>query len=458
MSQPAASPVPGVLRPLIAIVGRPNVGKSSLFNRLVGRRQALVRDVPGVTRDRLYGQMELERWRATVVDTGGFDPSSREPLVEGVRRHVLAAVGEADLVLMVVDGREGVTALDEAIGTILRRSGRPVVLVANKVDSAGQEPALSELYRLGLGMPIPVSAEHGRGVAEMLEAVRARVPGPETPPTASADTPVRVTIIGRPNVGKSSLVNAILGAERVLVHSAPGTTRDAVDTELVYRDRPYVLIDTAGIRRKGRVSEPLEKLAVVMALKGLERGQVAVLVLDASEGLTAQDAHIGGYADAAGRASVIVVNKWDLVPPGTVRRAEVVEQIRERLPFLDYAPICFTSATKAAGIADLFDAIDVVAQEARRRVPTGAVTETLRQALVRRPFSVRGVPLTLQSADQVATGPPTFALRVNRPRDVHFSYARYLVNALRQAHGFVGSPIRLAFRQAVGPRRRRQRR
>ncbi|MGH7307448.1 MAG: ribosome biogenesis GTPase Der [Candidatus Rokuibacteriota bacterium] len=458
MSRPAASSVPGALRPVIAIVGRPNVGKSSLFNRLVGRRQALVRDVPGVTRDRLYGQVELERWRATVVDTGGFDPSSREPLVEGVRRHVLTAVREADLVLMVVDVREGVTALDEAIGAILRRSGRPVVLVANKVDGAGQEPALGELYRLGLGGPIPVSAEHGRGVAEMLEAVRARAPGADTAPTATADTPVRVTIIGRPNVGKSSLVNAILGAERVLVHSTPGTTRDAVDTELVYGDRPYVLIDTAGIRRKGRVSEPLEKLAVVMALKGLERGQVAVLVLDASEGLTAQDAHIGGYADAAGRASVIVVNKWDLVPPGTVRRAEVVEQIRERLPFLDYAPICFTSATKAAGIVDLFAAIDIVAHEARRRVPTGTVTETLRQALVRRPYSVSGVPLTLQSADQVATGPPTFAVRVNRPRDVHFSYSRYLVNALRQAHGFAGSPIRLAFRQAVGPRRRRLRR
>jgi GTP-binding protein len=461
------------------------VGKSSLFNRLVGRRQALVRDVPGVTRDRLYGQVELERWRATVVDTGGFDPSSQEPLVEGVRRHVLAAVGEADLVLMVVDAREGVTALDEEIGAILRRSGRPVVLVANKVDGAGQEPALGELYRLGFGVPIPVSAEHGRGVAEMLEAVRARTTDLGSPRTGGAQPAERpaarttdlgsprtggaqpaerpaarttVTIIGRPNVGKSSLVNAILGAERVLVHSAPGTTRDAVDTELVYRGRPYVLIDTAGIRRKGRVSEPLEKLAVVMALKGLERGQVAVLVLDASEGLTAQDAHIGGYADAAGRASVIVVNKWDLVPLGTVRRAEVVEQIRERLPFLDYAPICFTSATKAQGIADLFDAIDAVAAEARRRVPTGEATETLRQALVRRPVSIGGVPLTLQSAEQVATGPPTFALRVNRPRDVHFSYARYLVNALRQAHGFAGSPIRLAFRQAAGPRRRRLRR
>jgi GTP-binding protein len=460
------------VRPLVAIVGRPNVGKSSLFNRLVGRRQALVRDVPGVTRDRLYGQMELGRWRATAVDTGGFDPSSQEPLVEGVGRHILTAVREADVVLMVVDAREGLTALDEEIARILRRSGKPVMLVANKVDTAAQESALGELYRVGFGPPIPVSAEHGRGVAEMLEAVRARAPGPEPAepaqgPAARATeaaaprmgaAPTTITIIGRPNAGKSSLVNAIVGAERVLVHSAPGTTRDAVDTELLYRGRPYVLIDTAGIRRKGRVSEPLEKLAVVMALKGLERGQVSVLVLDASEGLTAQDAHIGGYADAAGRASVIAVNKWDLVPPGMVRKAEVVEQIRERLPFLDYAPICFTSATRTEGIADLFDAIDVVAEEARRRVSAGEATAVLREALVRRPVSIGGVPLTIQSVAQVATAPPTFAVRVNRPREVHFSYTRYLVNALRQAFGFTGSPIRLAFRQAAGPRRRRRRR
>jgi GTP-binding protein len=443
-------------RPIIAIVGRPNVGKSSLFNRLVGRRRALVRDVPGVTRDRLYGRVVYGRWQATVIDTGGFDPSSEEPLIEGVRRHVLAAVKEADLVLFIVDAREGATALDLEIAAVLRRSGRPVVLVANKVDAAAQEASLADLYTLGLGASLPVSAEHGRGVAELLEVLSEQCPHVDTG-DATAREPVSIAIIGRPNVGKSSLVNAMVGAERVLVHEAPGTTRDAVDTAIEYGGRPYVLIDTAGIRRKGRVNEPLEKLAVVMALKSLERCQVALVVLDASEGLAAQDAHIAGYAADAGRATVLVVNKWDLVPRGLVRRAEVVEQIRERLPFLEYAPICFTSATQGEGLREVFGAIDDVAAEAKRRIPAGAVADTLRQAIERRPISLGGVPLTLQSATQVAVAPPTFALRVNKPGEVHFSYERYLVKALRQAFGFSGSPIRLLFRKAVGRRARERR-
>jgi len=339
--------------PVIAIVGRPNVGKSTLFNRLIGRRRALVRDVPGVTRDRLYGRVTFERWQATAIDTGGFDPASQEPLIEGVRRHVLVAVEEADLVLFVVDARDGATALDLDIAEQLRRAGKPVVLAANKVESADQESGLAELYRLGFGTPVPVSAEHGRGVAGLLEVLRQRLPAAATTGT-SGGAPVPVAVIGRPNVGKSSLVNAMVGADRVLVHEAPGTTRDAVDTTLVRAGRTYVLVDTAGIRRKGRVHEPLEKLAVVMALRSLERCQVALVVLDASEGVAAQDAHIAGYANEAGRAIIIVVNKWDLVPRGMVRRAEVMEQIRDRLPFLEWAPVCFTSATRGEGIPGLF--------------------------------------------------------------------------------------------------------
>src|SRR5256885_3006856 len=373
--------------PVIAIVGRPNVGKSTLFNRLVGRRRALVRDVPGVTRDRLYGQVSFERWQATVIDTGGFDPSSEEPLIEGVRRQILTAIEEADLVLFVVDGRDGATALDAEIARVLRRTGRPVVLAANKVDGPAQEPGLADLYRLGVGEPVPVSSEHGRGVGELLELLRARIPEVSMPPPRPS-APVDVAVVGRPNVGKSSLVNAMVCAERVLVHEAPGTTRDAVDTTLVYEGRTYVLVDTAGIRRIGRVQEPLEKLSVVVALKSLERCQVALVVVDASEGVAAQDAHIAGYANEAGRAAVVVVNKWDLVPRGMVRKAEVVEQIRDRLPVLDYAPVCFTSATQSEGIPELFDTITQVAAEARRRSPGGALTEALPPAGARRPVSL----------------------------------------------------------------------
>jgi GTP-binding protein len=437
--------------PVIAIVGRPNVGKSTLFNRFVGRRRALVHDVPGVTRDRLYGQVSFERWQATVIDTGGFDPSSAEPLIEGVRRQILTAVEEADLVLFVVDAREGATALDVEIARVLRRAGRPVVLAANKVE--WQEPGLADFYRLGVGEPVPISAEHGRGVAELLEVLRARVPQ-SVPPPARPGAPVHVAVIGRPNVGKSSLVNAMVGAERVLVHEAPGTTRDAVDTTLVYEGRAYVLVDTAGIRRKGRVHEPLEKLAVVMALRSLERCQVALVVLDASEGVTAQDAHIAGYADQAGRATVLVVNKWDLVPRGMVRKAEVVEQVHERLPFLEHTPVCFTSAVRGDGVPELFDTIDQVAAEFGRRIASAEVTATLRAAIERRPVSLGGVPLMLQSASQVSAAPPTFALRVNKPDDIHSSYERYLVKSLRHAFGFSGTPIRLSLRKGAARRAR----
>jgi len=448
-----------VVRPVVAIVGRPNVGKSTLFNRLVGRRQAIVRDVPGVTRDRLYGLVAFDRWQATFVDTGGFDPSPEASLVDAVRRQVLAAIAEADLLLFVVDARAGVTGLDREIADALRKAGRPVLVVANKVEGPAQEGELGELWELGFGEPWPVSSEHGRGVAELLGAARARVGAAAPPFVEPSRVPATsIAIVGRPNVGKSSLVNALVGAERVLVHAEPGTTRDAVDTPFAYGGRRYVLIDTAGIRRKGKVTEPLEKLAVVMALRSLERCRVAVLLIDATEGLTAQDAHIAGYADAAGRATVVAVNKWDLVPPGMVRRGEVVEQLRDRLPFLDYAPVAFTSALTGAGLPELFEQVDRVAAEARRRVAPADLREALLRAVERRPITLGGAPLTVQSAAQVGIEPPVFVVRVNRPSEIHFSYARYLVNSLRRAFGFTGSPIRLIFRRAAGRRPRRSQR
>ncbi len=403
-----------MIRPVIALVGRPNVGKSTLFNRLVGRRRSIVHDVPGVTRDRLYGTATFERWQATIVDTGGFDPSTESNLIAAVRDQVMTAIEEADLVIFVVDG-----------------SG-------------------ADFYRLGFSSLIDVSAEHGRGVAELLEAARGLAPAPAVDMRAEG---TRVAIIGRPNVGKSSLVNAVMGEERVLVHDLPGTTRDAVDTPLTFRDRPYLLIDTAGIRRKGRVSEVLEKLAVVMALKSLERCDVAVLVLDASEGVTAQDAHIAGYAHDAGRAIVLAVNKWDLVPSGLVGKADVTAQIHERLPFLDYAPICFTSAVTTLGLRDLFDTVDKVAAESRKRLPPGDLITIFRQAVERRPISSGGVPLRIHSAQQVAVSPPTFAVKVNWVGKLHFSFERYLINSIRHAASFAGSPIRLLVRRAPAKRK-----
>jgi len=433
-----------MLRPVIAIVGRQNVGKSTLFNRLLGRRRALVHDLPGVTRDRLYGVVNFEKWQATVIDTGGFDPLTEHDLTSAVRRQVMAAIEEAQLILFVVDSRSGVIPLDREIARILRRSHRPVLLVANKADSPGQDAYLGELFELGFPDVFPVSAEHGRGVAELLETVRSRTGGAEA---AQEPDGLRVAIIGRPNVGKSSLINALLGTDRVLVHEAPGTTRDPVDTPLSFRGRHYLLIDTAGIRRKGRVTAPLEKLAVVMALKSLERCQVAVLVLDATDGVTAQDAHIAGYAHDAGRALVLALNKWDLVPAGTVRRTEAVHLIRDRLPFLDYAPVAFTAAVTGLGLGDLFDLVAQVAEEAAKQLPAALVTKTLAHAMERRPLTPGGLPLTLHLAFQVGTAPPTFVARVNRPEKIHFSYERYLVNALRQAFGFTGSPVRLIFRR-----------
>ncbi|MFQ5896711.1 MAG: ribosome biogenesis GTPase Der [Candidatus Methylomirabilia bacterium] len=452
--------------PVIAIVGRPNVGKSTLFNRLVGRRQALVRDVPGVTRDRLYSEVSFGRWHATVVDTGGFDPSAEHDLTDAVRRQVLTAIEEAHLILFVVDGRAGVTPLDLEIGQVLRRSRRAVVVVANKVEGPGQEAQLGELYELGFPHLYPVSAEHGRSVAELLEAVMAIGEGigagREEPRQVRHATgsvgrgePIGVAIIGRPNVGKSSLVNALLGTDRVLVHEAPGTTRDAVDTPVSYRGRSYLLIDTAGIRRKGRVREPLEKLSVMMALKSLERCQVAVLLLDATEGVRAQDAHIAGYAQESGRATVLAVNKWDLVPRGSARRAEITGQIHDRLPFVEYAPVAFVSAATGLGLDDLFDLVDQVSEEAAKRIPPELLTKILAQAVERRPITPGGIPLALHSASQVRTMPPTFVVRVNRPDGIHFSYERYLVNTLRQAFGFTGSPVQLAFRRARVRRERR---
>jgi GTPase len=437
--------------PVVAVVGRPNVGKSTLFNRLIGSRKAIVRDTPGVTRDRIHGTCEFGGWRATIVDTGGLDPSSEEPLAAQVRKQVLTAITEADALVFVVDGREGLTPLDEEVGRLLRRVSKPVLVAVNKVDARGHEAAAAEAYRLGMDPVLPVSAEHGRGVAELIEALAMRLPAPPSGATEEAG-PLRIAVVGRPNVGKSSLVNAIAGQDRVVVHAEPGTTRDAIDTLVTVGDRPYVLVDTAGLKRKGRTVGALDKLAAVMARRSLERADLAVVVLDGSEGITTQDARIAGYAEAAGRAVVLVVNKWDLV--GTADRApELVRTLRERLPFLAHAPVVFTSAHKGSGLRELFDTIDRVALDYAKEVTTGELNRALTAAVTRRPpAGVHGKTLKVYYGTQTGTRPPTFLLFVNDPAALHFSYERYLVNALRERFGFAGCAVRLRLRRRRPPR------
>lgn len=438
--------------PAIAIVGRPNVGKSTLFNRLVGSRKAIVRDTPGVTRDRLQGLCRFGRLRATVIDTGGLDPTVAGGLTAQVRAQVLAAIAEADVLLFVVDAREGITALDEEVVQVLRKVAKPVILVANKVEGAAQEAGLADVYRLGMSPVFSVSAEHGRGVAELLEAIGPRLPA--SPEQAEEPRAVRIAVVGRPNVGKSSLVNAIAGEERMVVHPEPGTTRDAVDTVVSVRGRRYVIVDTAGLRRKGRTLEVLDKLTAVMARRSMERCDLALVVVDGTEGVTAQDARIAGYAEAAGRGVLLVVSKWDLVE-STDRAPALVRALRDRLPFLAYAPVVFTSARRGTGIQTLFETVEHVAAEYAKEVPTAELNRVLRAAVSRRPpATVRGRALRLFYATQLGTRPPTFLLFVNDPNALHFSYERYLINALREAVGFTGCAIRLRVRRRRASRAR----
>ena len=428
--------------PVVAIIGRPNVGKSTLFNRILGRREAIVEDVPGTTRDRIYTPVEWDGVPLLIVDTGGIELDTEADIGRQVTDQAAMAIQEADIIVFLVDVIDGVTPADQDVANLLRQTDKPVFLVANKAENRARELAVPEFFTLGLDAPIAISAHHGTGIGDLMDAVVLKLPrGPETIPS---DESVKVAIAGRPNVGKSALVNAILGEERVMVSPVPGTTRDAIDTPFVYQDAPVTLIDTAGIRRSGRVNVGVERYSVMRSLRAVSRADIAVLLVDATEGLTAQDLHIAGYIREAYKGLVVAVNKWDLAGALELDRMQVTAEIQARLKFFPDFPLVIVSAKTGMGIPHLLTAVMQLQQIRQQRVPTGALNQFIQRVVMDHPPAmVRGKRLKVLYATQAETMPPTFVFFVNDPAIVHFSYQRYIENRLRQAYGFAGVSIKL---------------
>ncbi len=425
----------------VAIVGRPNVGKSTIFNRLLGERVAIVEDTPGVTRDRIYGEVEWLSTKFNVIDTGGIEISD-EPLMEQVRHQAELAIEEADVIIFIVDGRDGITAADEEVANILYKSKKPTVLAVNKIDHYEMQERIYEFYALGFGEPIPISGTHGLGIGDLLDEIIKHFPE-EVEEEKREDT-IYFSVIGRPNVGKSSLVNAILNEERVIVSDIAGTTRDAVDT-LMHKDgQDFVIIDTAGIRKRGKVYEATEKYSVLRALKAIDRSDVVLVVLDAETGIREQDKTIAGYAHDAGRAIVIVVNKWDTVDADEKTMQNFEAEIRNQFQFLHYAPIVFLSAKTKRRLQRLIPLVKLVSESHAKRIPTNVLNDIIMDALAMNPTpTVKGKKLKVLYTTQVAVKPPTFVVFVNDPEIVHFSFKRFLENRIRDSFGFTGTPIRI---------------
>ncbi len=435
-------------KPLVAIIGRPNVGKSTLFNRLVGRREAIVTDTPGTTRDRIMGEVSWDEHSFILVDTGGLEPRPQDPLREKVKAQVEVAVDQADLILFLLDIVDGLTPMDEEIASWLRRTSKPFLVAINKVDNERREASAAEFHKLALGEFFLISAYHDLGIYDLVDAVVRLLPTPYEE-TVLPEGVSRLAIVGRTNVGKSMLLNAILGQERAIVSEIPGTTRDALDTEFSYDGQPVVLIDTAGIRRPGRLGRGIEYYSVLRAMSAVQRCDVTFLVMDAAELATAQDAHIFGHAWEAYKGMVVVVNKWDLVPQDDATQQEVaIQTIRTRLHFMPYVPICFVSALLGDGISEMMNLGLDVHRERMRRVPHRELQRALMEALARLMPSSKGKRrLTIKGVRQVDINPPTFLFAVNNPQMVHFSYQRYLENRLRVAFGFTHTHVRLVFRR-----------
>ncbi len=443
-------------KPVFAIVGRPNVGKSTLFNRLVGQRVAIVEDVPGVTRDRLYGEGEWLGQPFVVIDTGGILFSEDDPLIEQVRVQAQVAIHEADCVFLLVDARDGLTPADEEVADLLRRGGKPVILLVNKADNPTiWEQQRAEFFRLGLGEPIPISAIHGHNVAEILEMAFERLSAEPAPEEEEGEEPVRLAIVGRPNVGKSSLLNAILGEPRAIVSEIAGTTRDTLDTPFTWKDQPVMLIDTAGLKRPGKVQRSLEYYAQMRAERAMARADVAIVVVDATEGLTHNDRRVAQLAVNNGRGVLFAINKWDLVEPpdgqigvNTPKKADFARIVQQEVKWLDYVPFVFVSALAGTGIEPLLDTALQVADLHSMRVGTGELNRLIQDAFYERPYSRKGKNLKIYYATMAEVRPPTIVLFVNDPEIVHFSYLRYLENCLRRRYDYMGVPIRWVIRKA----------
>lgn len=431
-------------KPTVAIVGRPNVGKSTIFNRIVGERISIVEDVAGVTRDRIYSSADWLSHDFNIIDTGGIDIGD-EPFLEQIRLQAEIAIDEADVIIFLVNGREGVTDADEQVAKILYKTKKPVVLAVNKVDNPEMRDMIYDFYALGFGDPYPVSGSHGLGLGDLLDAVAAHFP--ETQADEDEDDIIRFCLIGRPNVGKSSLVNALLGEDRVIVSDVAGTTTDAIDTTYVYDGQTYKIIDTAGMRKKGKVYENMEKYSVLRALKAIDRSDVVLIVLNGEEGIREQDKRIAGYAEEAGKGVMIVVNKWDAVEKDDKTMNKFTTEIRENFQFLDYAPVTFVSAKTKQRVNGLFEHIQMISENHALRIQSSVLNEVIEDAVARNPAPTdKGRRLRIYYVTQVAIKPPTFVVFVNEPELMHFSYERFLQNRLREAFGFEGTPIRLITR------------
>ena len=434
-------------KPVVAIVGRPNVGKSTLFNVLAGERISIVQDTPGVTRDRIYAEVSWLDYNFTLIDTGGIEPDSGDIILSQMREQAQIAIDTADVIIFITDVRQGLVDADQKVADMLRRSKKPIILAVNKVDDFKKYmPDVYEFYNLGIGDPVPVSAASRLGIGDLLDEV-AKHFTQEMLEEAEDDRP-RIAIVGKPNVGKSSLINKLTGENRVIVSDIAGTTRDAIDTDIKYNGREYVFIDTAGLRRKNKIKEELERYSIIRTVTAVERCDVAVLIIDATEGITEQDAKIAGIAHERGKGMIIAVNKWDLVEKDNTTMKKFTEKIREKLSYMPYAELIFLSAKTGQRLPKLFDMIDAVIENCALRVQTGVLNEILTEAMaMKQPPSDKGKRLRIYYITQVSVKPPTFVMFINEKKLTHFSYTRYIENQIRTTFGFRGTPIHFIYRE-----------